>query len=92
MVGVLSSASKDLAFSVRNLQKNLDVCAANLVRAKKSENEVEHLYREGLVELFKTKDVIRIMKTREVYRHLSNAADRVGEAADIIGDILVKNA
>jgi uncharacterized protein Yka (UPF0111/DUF47 family) len=50
----------------------------------------ERKYREGLVELFKTSDVIEILKTREVYRHLSNAADRVVEASNIIGDILVK--
>jgi len=31
-----------------------------------------------------------ILKTREIYRHLSNAADKVDEAANIIGDILVK--
>jgi uncharacterized protein len=34
--------------------------------------------------------VIKMMKSREVYRHLSNAADRVDEAANVIGDIIVK--
>jgi len=46
---------------------------------------------QALAELFKKNDVISIMKTRELYRHLSNAADRGDEAADIIGDILVKS-
>jgi uncharacterized protein Yka (UPF0111/DUF47 family) len=32
-----------------------------------------------------------IIKMREIYRHLSNAADRGDEAADILSDILVKN-
>jgi uncharacterized protein Yka (UPF0111/DUF47 family) len=27
---------------------------------------------------------------REIYRHLSNAADRSDEAANLIGDIVVK--
>jgi uncharacterized protein Yka (UPF0111/DUF47 family) len=31
-----------------------------------------------------------ILKMREVYRHLSNAADRGDAAANIISDIVVK--
>ena len=60
--------------------------------AKKRENYVEHCYREALVELFKTKNVVTILKVREIYRHLSNAADREDEAANIVSNILVKAA
>jgi hypothetical protein len=63
----------------------------HVIQAKKSENKMEHLYREALAELFKTSDVVTIIKMREIYRHLSNAADRGDEAADILSDILVKN-
>ncbi|OGS45747.1 MAG: hypothetical protein A2539_07890 [Elusimicrobia bacterium RIFOXYD2_FULL_34_15] len=91
MVDALYNASKDISSAIKNLQEHPGVCAEHLVRAKKAENFVEHRYREGLVELFKTNDVIKILKMREIYRHLSNAADRVVESADIIGDILVKN-
>ena len=90
MVEALHNASDDIVCSVRNLKDHPGVCSEHLVRAKKAENFVEHRYREGLVEIFKTNDVIKILKTREIYRHLSNAADKTGEAADIIGDILVK--
>jgi hypothetical protein len=31
-----------------------------------------------------------MLKLREVYRHLSNAADRGDEAANVIADIVVK--
>jgi hypothetical protein len=34
--------------------------------------------------------VVEMLKLREVYRHLSNAADRGDEAANVIGDIVVK--
>jgi len=90
MVGALYSASRDISSALRNLKKCPGICAEHLVRAKKAENFVEHRYREGLVELFKSNDVIKILKTREIYRHLSNAADRVAESADVVGDILVK--
>jgi uncharacterized protein Yka (UPF0111/DUF47 family) len=43
----------------------------------------------------KIKDIehmLMILKMREVYRHLSNAADRGDEAANVIADIVVKIA
>jgi uncharacterized protein Yka (UPF0111/DUF47 family) len=36
--------------------------------------------------------VVWTLKMREVYRHLSNAADRGDEAANVIADIVVKIA
>jgi len=58
------------------------------------ENRVEEMYRSALADLFggaeDIQGVIKMMKSREVYRHLSNAADRVDEAANVIGDIIVK--
>lgn len=90
MVEALHSASKDIAFAVKQIKTHPGVAAEHLVRARKAENFVEHRYREGLVELFKTSDVIKILKTREIYRHLSNAADRAAASADIVNDILVK--
>lgn len=90
MVEALHNASKDIFCAVKNLKDHPGVCSEHIIRAKKAENFIEHRYREALVELFKSQDIIKILKTREIYRHLSNAADRVAEAADIIGDILVK--
>ena len=54
----------------------------------------EALYREAINELFQqpktVEDVMWMLKKREIYRHLSNAADRGDEAANIISDIVVK--
>jgi uncharacterized protein Yka (UPF0111/DUF47 family) len=35
--------------------------------------------------------VVAILKMREIYRHLSNAADRSDEVANIVANILVKS-
>jgi uncharacterized protein Yka (UPF0111/DUF47 family) len=76
------------------LRERPQVALQHATRAKKLENRAEGLYREALAELFqqpKTLDDIMLMlKRREVYRHLSNAADRGDEAANIISDIVVK--
>ncbi|MEN6436092.1 MAG: DUF47 domain-containing protein, partial [Anaerolineaceae bacterium] len=70
------------------------VAAEHAHRAKKIENNVEKLYREALAEMFHETDdvkaVVKAMKLREVYRHLSNAADRGDEAANVLADIVVK--
>ncbi len=91
IVDALNNATKEIVLALKCLQTHPNVCSEHIVRAKKTENFVEHRYREGLVELFKSDDIKKIIKTREVYRHLSNAADRIDEAANIISDILVKN-
>ena len=52
-----------------------------LLRAKQIENQVEHLYRQALAELFHqpedSEHIVEMLKLRETYRHLSNAADAV---------------
>ena len=61
---------------------------------KALENRVETVYREALAELFHgptdIDHVMDMLKLREIYRHLSNAADRGDQAANVIGDIVVK--
>lgn len=61
-----------------------------IVKIKKLENYIEKIYRQALRELFASQDVIGILKTREIFRHLSNAADRMDHAADVLGNILMK--
>jgi len=90
MVEAINNAAKEIVAALKCIKTHPGVCAEHIVRAKKTENFVEHRYREGLAKLFESDDIKKILKTREVYRHLSNAADRVDEAANIISDILVK--
>jgi hypothetical protein len=55
---------------------------------------VEDVYREALADLFSgpkdVEHVVEMLKLRELYRHLSNSADRGDEAANVITDIVVK--
>ncbi len=91
MAEALVEGAREITSAVSSLRNMPDGMHAHIIKAKKSENRIEHLYREALAELFKTTDVVTIIKMREIYRHLSNAADRGDEAADILSDILVKN-
>ncbi|MFC1522143.1 DUF47 domain-containing protein [Elusimicrobiota bacterium] len=79
-IALLGSSKKD---------KNT-IISDYLLKVKKTENAIERKYRQALSELFSSSDMIEILKTREIYRHMSNAADRMDQAANILGDILMK--
>ena len=58
--------------------------------ARKAERRVEKNYRHALAELFQGTDYIHMFKRREIYRHLSNCADRMAHCANTLHDIVVK--
>lgn len=93
---LLRDAAYELLQAVDRLQDHPGVANEHAQRAKALENRIEDVYREALADLFSgaedTKHIIKMLKSREVYRHLSNAADRGDEAANVIADIVVKIA
>ncbi len=58
--------------------------------ARKAERKVEKLYRKAIADLFQGSDYLDMFKRREIYRHLSNAADRVATCANTLHDVVVK--
>ncbi len=94
MATLLLDASVELELAVDRLAENPRVANEHAQRAKALENRVERIYREALADLFAqpqdVEHIIEILKLREVYRHLSNAADRGDEAANHLSDIVVK--
>jgi len=91
---LLRDAVFEILKAVECLQDHPGVSAEHAHRAKKIENRVETIYREVLADMFKDADdvkaVVKAMKMREVYRHLSNAADRGDEAANVLANIVMK--
>jgi predicted phosphate transport protein (TIGR00153 family) len=94
MASILRDAAYELLMAVDRLENHPGVANDHAQRAKSLENRVEEVYREALADLFggaeDIQHVIKMLKSREVYRHLSNAADRGDEAANVIADIIVK--
>lgn len=87
---VLELASKDIYDSVCHLEKEPKKAMQYAVQAKKCENKVESLYRHSVAALLTSEDIKYIIKMREIYRHLSNCADRIDQASDLICHILMK--
>jgi len=94
IASLLRDAAAELLQAVDRLEEHPAVANEHAQRAKALENRVEDVYREALAELFSggedIKQVVKMLKFREVYRHMSNAADRGDEAANVIADIVVK--
>ena len=94
MASILRDAAYELLMAVDRLADHPGVANDHAQRAKSLENRVEEVYRAALADLFSGAEdiqhVIKMLKSREVYRHLSNAADRGDEAANVIADIIVK--
>ena len=93
---LLRDAAYELLMAVDRLEDHPGVAGEHAQRAKALENRVESVYREALADLFgevegnEVEYILTVFKQREVYRHLSNAADRGDEAANVIADIVVK--
>lgn len=94
IASLLKDAAYEIHQAVLRLKDHPKVAIDHAQRAKALENRVEQVYREAIADLFSGPEniqhVVEMLKMREVYRHLSNAADRGDEAANVIADIVVK--
>lgn len=91
---VLHEMAVELHLALQRLIDHPGVAGEHARRVKALENRAEDVYRHSLANLFQGPEdvhqVMEILKTREVLRHLSNAADQGDIAADTIMDIVVK--
>lgn len=94
MVLRLGEAADELVLAMERLQDNPLVALDHARRTKHRENQVEKVYRQAVADLFSGPEdvhhVMAMLRRREVYRHVSNAADQADQAANIIGSIVMK--
>jgi len=91
MVEKLIRGVSYLEGAVEDLFRNKHISNSSVVKAKSMENEIEETYHEALALLFSGENFKYMFKMREVLRHISNAADRIADAADIMGNIIIKD-
>ena len=93
MAVVLVEGARHIRASVGELLDHPGVAAEHAVRAKRSENRIDSLYHQAVGSLFDSGDEIsHILKSREIYRHIKNSADRIDRAADDISVIVIKRS
>lgn len=73
--------------------KKLDEVAKNNITVKRIEMECDKIYRTAVKELFANeKDVLEVMKRKEMYDMLENVADECKEMAKVLDSVVMKNA
>jgi uncharacterized protein len=73
-----------------NLGKMPVQASGDADRARKAERKVDKLCRRALAALFQGDDHVHMFKRREIYRHLTNAAECMAHCANTLHDIVVK--
>jgi uncharacterized protein Yka (UPF0111/DUF47 family) len=93
MAKVLVEGATHIRSAVGELLAHPGVAAEHAVRAKRSENRIDGLYHQAVGSLFDSGlEISQILKSREIYRHLKNSADRIDQAADEISVIVIKRS
>ena len=62
------------------------------IEVDRLENEADVLLNESVATLFKSQDVMSILKLKEVYEHLETITDRCEDVSFIIRDIMIKSS
>ena len=95
MADVLVKSTEAVGKAVRSLRdlshsrRTLDFC----IEANRLENEGDAILKDALRELFSDhKDVLEIMKWKEIYEAAEFATDKCEDIANVIEGIVVKNA
>ena len=102
---ILSEGAVELRAAVAGLGGDPKLVEERVARVHKAERRVEKIYRAAFAELFGAdagaqwgtgadaiEQLLDALRRREVYRHLSNAADRLEAAGRVIMDIAVATA
>jgi uncharacterized protein len=80
--------------ALRNL-KDREGLTKHLVEVNRLENACDELTNKAIAELFRPaegKDVLFVMKMKDIYNYIETATDKAEDCADVIGDIAVKHS
>ena len=64
----------------------------NCIEVDRLENEADVLLNESVASLFKSQDVINILKLKEIYEHLETVTDRCEDLSFVIRDVMIKHS
>jgi predicted phosphate transport protein (TIGR00153 family) len=89
---VLVAATEDLARALAEL-RGLREAERHLVEVKRLEDEGDRIVRDAIAELFENShvDPVTIIRWKDIFEALEDAIDACETAADVVGNIVVKN-
>jgi uncharacterized protein len=92
-VGIVRESVEQLNSAFGSLSK-LDQTTIDraCIEVDRLENEADVLLNDSVATLFKSQDVISILKLKEIYEHLETITDRCESVSFVIRDILIKSS
>jgi uncharacterized protein Yka (UPF0111/DUF47 family) len=94
MAELLHNGAEEIHLAMERLEHHPGVADTHAVRVKAIENRMDTLYAEALAHLFddprSLKDVVAMLKLREIYRHMYHAVGATDQAANYVNDIVMK--
>jgi len=90
MVKNLKGGTDFLFESLKILKINPSKSQQNIIRMRETHIEVERLYRDGMVTMFKGTDAMHALKQREVYHYIKDASISLENTVDIFHRIVVR--
>jgi predicted phosphate transport protein (TIGR00153 family) len=91
--GIVRASVEQLHSALTSLRK-LDPVTIDkaCIEVDRLENEADVLLNESVAALFKSQDVISILKLKEIYEHLETITDRCEDVSLVIRDIMIKHS
>jgi uncharacterized protein len=72
--------------------KNSEEIRRRCIEINRLENVADEILNHAMANLFKEKNTMEVIKLKDVYEYLENAADKCEDVANVISDILIKNS
>lgn len=87
-------ASKEIAAAVQNLStfKNPDEVRKNVQEISRLFNLSGELLSRAILELFKTKDLLMIIKLKDIYEDMAKVMEKCNDVGHVLGDIAKAHA
>ncbi|TWH47742.1 DUF47 domain-containing protein [Sporomusa sp. KB1] len=90
MVQQLNVGTDQFAEAMGLLKEDPLESQIKMVNIRKAQLTIEKEYQAGMVELFRSTDLIYAMKYREVYHHIKDAAVHLGYTTDVLHRIVIR--
>ncbi len=90
MVEKLKSSTEIFASCMKSLKNHPTRLIEEFVIMREAHISVEKLYRDGMIELFKSGNSMYALKQREVYHHIKDASSYLEDALDVLHRIVVR--
>lgn len=91
LLAIVIEGAAALREGYENVQRQPERTAQSIEKARLTDRRARRRYERGLASLFETSDAIHILRHREIYHHLKDAAKRVFKSAVVLEAIHVKN-